>query len=483
MSKRVERFRHRRARLDKRVGDIPPPIADAELVQDILYQEIDWSLIDSVAIKMPVFNDVDVVVTDEDVDRCLSDLDSAFTRQKYDALFEGVKDTLIDQLLRPLNLSRSDLMEGDREFVYKDVKNQYRKGFDSTRKEVKKKATNSDGTTTDGFTDEHHGPNVKMEVDHVIPLKELHEQGGFMLNPEEKEALGNDPNNLVLTTQDNNRKKGDRRLEDQGFDGKQTRHTIKKTDSVKDQIPKGLDFAQRAAEDGVKTGNKQGQQQALAFLVSELIWAVFAEVKDVFENGWKRGDYNANWLESLRKRLNRVMRYLLNRWKGIAASFGTGWLSGFLSATITALLNMFVRTSKNMVRIIREGFVSIMKAIKVLLFPPEGMSLSQAAHEATKIFATGLVVTGGILAGEAIAGKLPMFGDILGPVLGGLISGLGSLFVVFMLDKLDLFGVNFDERHAFIMGTLEGRISEATREIEDIEAELERIIFAPPPTG
>ena len=482
MSKRVERFRHRRARLDKRVGDVPPPLVDAELVQDILHQEIDWSMIDSVAIKMPVFNDV--VVTDEDVDRCLSDLDRAFTRQKYDALFEGVKDTLIDQILIPLKLSRSDLMQTDRKFVYEDVKDDYRKGFDSTRKAAREKAMNEDGTTTDGYTGERRDPNEKMELDHVIPLKELHEKGGFMLNPEEKKALGNDPDNLVYTEEKINRKKGDRPLEDQGLDGRRTRHIKKKADkSVEKQIPKGLDFAQRAAGDGIKTGNRQGQQQALAFIVSELISAVFAEVKDVFENGWKGGDYNASWLENLKKRLKRVKRYLLNRWKGIAESFGTGWFSGFLSATITALLNMFVRTSKNMVRIIREGFLSIMKAIKVLLFPPEGMSLRQAAHEATKVLATGLVVTGGIVVGEGIATNLPILGSIIGPVLGGLISGLGSLFVIFMLDKLDLFGVNFDERHAFIMGTLKDRISDATREIEDIAVEAERIVFAIPPTG
>ena len=270
------------------------------------------------------------------------------------------------------------------------------------------------------------------------------------------------------------RSKGSDRLEDQpDLDRKRTMDIAKKADNaIEPQIPKGLDFAQRAAADGVKTGNRQGLQQALALLVSELISAVFAEVKDVFANGWKSGDYNASWLESLKKRLNRIGRYLFDRWKDVAAAFGTGWLSGFLSATITALLNMFVRTSKNMVRIIREGFLSIIKAIKVLLFPPEGMNLRQATHEATKVFTTGLVVTGGILAGEAIAGRLPL-GDVLGPVLGGLISGLGSLFVVYMLDKLDLFGVNSDERHAFIIGTLEDRIADATRKIENIAAESE----------
>ena len=482
MTKRVERFRSRRARLDSRVGDLPPPIADAELVQGMLSQEIDWSLIDSISLKVPVFNDV--VVTDEEVTRCLSDLDSAFTRQKYDALFEGVKDTLIDQLLRPFKLSRSDLMEIDRQFVLGDVQRDYRRGSGSTRKLMMAKATNPDGTIKDRYTGESHDPTEKMEMDHWMPIKELHDQGGFMLDSGEKEALGNDPKNLAITTRSNNRKKGARSPKDLDHDKRRTRHI----GNVEDQIPKGLDFARRAAKDGVKTGNMQGLQQAVALLVSELISAVFAEVKDVFENGWKDKKYDASWLEILRKRLKRIGRHLLNRWKNVAEAFGTGWLSGFLSAIITALINMFVRTSKNVVRIIREGFLSIMKAIKVLLFPPEGMNLHQAAHEATKVFATGLVVTGGILAGDHIANLLPMFGDVLGPILGGLISGLGSLFVVFMLDKLDLFGVNFDERHAFIMGSLEGRISEITREIEDMAAESERIkseriIFASQPTG
>ena len=481
MTKRVERFRSRRARLDSRVGDLPPPIANADLVQGILSQEIDWSLIDSVALKVPAFNDV--VVTDEEVTRCLSDLDSAFSRQKYDALFEGVKDTLIDQLLRPVGLSRSNL-DGKLEEEMKYKKSDY--DHNGIRGKLIKERMNPDGTMTDKYTGKDGDPS-KMDLDHVISTKDLHEKfDGHLLYPEEKKEWAKDPDNLEFTDRYINRKKGAHPLKDQDLDGRRTwRIENKAKESVENKMPKGFDRIRRAADIyGINAGTEQGKQQALALIVSELISAVFAEAKDVFANGWKGGDYNAGWLESLRKRLKRIGRHLLNRWKDVAAAFGTGWLSGFLSATIFALLRMFGGTWKNMRRIIREGFVSIMKAIKVLLFPPEGMSLHQAAHEATKIVATGLVVSGGILAGEAMAAPIPPpFRNVIAPVLGGLISGLGSLFVVFMLDKLDLFGVNFDERHAFIMGTLEGRISETTREIEDMVAESERIIFASQPTG
>lgn len=64
------------------------------------------------------------------------------------------------------------------------------------------------------------------------------------------------------------------------------------------------------------------------------------------------------------------------------------------------------------------------------------------------------------------------FAETISIVLAGLITGLGSLFVVFMLDKLDLFGINEKEHHEFIMGILEPRI---TMNIERSEAIIARL--------
>lgn len=477
MTERSERFRARRARLESGDGKTVPPLADAELVGNMLSQAIDWAQIDSVAVKPPVF---DCEVTDEEVAQCLSELDQALTRQKYDVLFDGVKDTLIDQLLRPLHLSRSQLAEdGDRKFEYKDVEAEYRKG--SARYSQEKEKMMADGKLKDEYTGKMIPPG-QAELDHIIPLKKLHERGGFMLTDEEKKNLGNDPDNLAFTDWSINRSKGATPLKDQkNLDRRRTRHLDERAErSVSRQIPKGMEFAKRAAGDGVKMGTLQALQQSLSFLISELISAVFSEVKDALltlDRGRKSGSKDLTWPEnlnawlmSLTKRLDRIKSRLLSRWQDLVAALGTGWLSGFLSATITAVLNMFVQTGRNMVRIIREGFLSIMRAVAVLINPPEGMGPREAAHEASKVLTTGLVVTGGILAGEAIANVWSSFpfGNIFASVLGGLISGLGSLFVVFMLDKLDIFGVMFEERHAFIMGSLEGRISEATRGIDDI---------------
>lgn len=488
MTERAERFRSRRRMLESRAVPAPLSVFDDGLVQSLLSQDVDLGLIESVVLKEP-----DLEVTDEDVRRCLSDLDKSYSREKYRALFDGVKETLIDQSLgAAFRLSRADLMGSDRKFKYEDVKKDYGSGFDTTRERLKKERQNPDGTIPDAYNTGKDLGRDEVDLDHTVSKKELHDgMGLFMGTPEERKKAANDPANLHFTDKSNNRSKKSDPLEgwEASQPGKTDRRRTKPADKrarkrIEEEHSIGPgEIARRGMKDGLKVGARQGRQQALARLLSEVISAVFDEVKDVFENGWKGGKYDLKWLDVLKERLDRVMGDILAKWKDVAVAFGTGWLSGFLSATVTALLNMFVRTGKNIVRVIREGFMSIVNAIKVLLRPPDNMNLGEAAHEASKVFATGLAVTGGILAGEAIEEWLTgvPFADLLASVLGGLVSGLGSLFVVFMLDKLDLFGVSADERHAFIMGKLEDRMEGIAAELGLVEPQGSRLPPSLPP--
>ena len=299
MTKRVERFRSRRARLDSRVGDLPPPIADADLVQGMLSQEIDWSLIDSLAIKAPAFNDV--VVTDEEVTRCLSDLDNAFSRQKYDALFEGVKDTLIDQLLRSAKLYPVLKDKKFKDLDFKDLDDKFisENKYDSNdyahgqpfRNEVMKERKNPDGTITDAFSGKHYGASSgkhydassgkhydrsQVDLHHVISKEEFHnEYDGHLLYPEEREAWAKERGNVVFIDQSTNKSIGSGSSTGHG-DGRRINPAEKRGRDISEKYrPKGLDRVRRAADIyGIKAGTRQGLQQSLALLVSELISAV-----------------------------------------------------------------------------------------------------------------------------------------------------------------------------------------------------------------
>ncbi|TBR38462.1 hypothetical protein CBF23_012255 [Marinomonas agarivorans] len=493
MSSRSERYKQRKnvRNAYKETAHIKE-LSNSAPVGRLLDQEPDTEFVERVLKKdVPIYN---LRVSQEEVTESLELLDRQFTKDKYDTLFESSRDVLIDQLLDPLKLSRSDLANVDRDFKYD--RDDYTKSpstvggdgisFDAQKKQTRDKATTSDGKIRDVNTGLYHDAS-EMDLDHNKPLKSFHDEGGFMLTDAEKRQFGSDPDNHDFTHRSINRSKGDQDHKD--FVDKSGNDDIDKRRSnaahergekaaekyvPSSKVEKTVFVAKRAAEDGVKVGAAQGLQQALGALISEFIYASYSEVKDILDNGWKNGKYDVSWVDALVTRLNNIKSKLLSKWKNVVEAFATGALSGFFSAIITALINMFDRTGKNIVRLIREGFMSLMKALKTFIFPPEGLTPKQAAHEATKVLATGLVVSGSILAGEAIATMLNgiPFADTISMVLTGMISGLGSLFVVFMIDKLDLLGVNKNERHDFIMGKLESRIE---LNVEKIEASIQRL--------
>jgi hypothetical protein len=180
----------------------------------------------------------------------------------------------------------------------------------------------------------------------------------------------------------------------------------------------------------------------------------------------------------LKERLSRIARRIAAKWKAACAAFRDGFISGFLSNLVTVVINMFVRTGKRIVRVIREGFFSLLKAIKMLCFPPDGMTFTQAAHEASKLIATGLAVIGGIAVEQHIdnmikaAPWLEPFADILTTVLVGGLTGLATTFIVYAIDKIDIFKVNAQERHEFVMNRIETSLDKLFAEGDAFIGEL-----------
>ena len=492
MSNRSERYKQRKAiRNSFKDKSHVKELSNSDAVKDLLAQKVDFDFVErALDSDKPAYN---LEVSEAEVLESLSTLDKHYNKDKYDVLFESSKEVLIDQLLSPLKLSRSDVQGVDRKFEYRRedyVSSPKTVGgdgvsFDTQKKRGKQLATNSDNQIKDVNTGKFHHAS-EMDYDHKNPLKSMHDSGGFMLSDVEKRQLGADSDNLNFTHNSINRAKGSQdhkefvdKSNNADLDKRRTNAVHKQGQKAAEKyipsgkVDKAIFVAKRGAQDGIKTGAKQGLQVAMGSLLSEFISATFSEVKDIFDNGWKNGQYDISWIEAFALRMNNIKTKLLSKWKDLVAAFATGAISGFFSAIITALANMFRRTGENIVRLIREGFVSLTKAIKTLISPPEGMTLKQAGHEASKVLASGLVVSGGILVGEILAKGLNIpFADTISMVLTGLISGLGSLFVVYMLDKLDLFGVVESERHEFIIGKLEPRM---TLSIERAEAVIERL--------
>jgi len=222
---------------------------------------------------------------------------------------------------------------------------------------------------------------------------------------------------------------------------------------------------------GAKEGAKMGLQQAVGIVLKELTESIFDEISDIYHNGFKdENKIGETFFIVLKERLLKIGNRILSKWEDVVKAFGDGFFSGFLSNLVTVIINMFVTTGKRVVRIIREGFFSLLKALKLLIFPPENMTIKEAAHEATKLIVAALAISGGILLEqymEILLKSMP-FADMISTVIIGIITGLATSLLVYLIDKLDLFGVEKEKLDEYIISKLDEMTEDSFENIEAI---------------
>lgn len=212
-----------------------------------------------------------------------------------------------------------------------------------------------------------------------------------------------------------------------------------RNEQIKKQIKKQ---GKEVVSTGITEGLKMGLQQAIGLIMTEFFTAIFDEIIDIYNNGFYNNSISdERILNVLKERCYRIGKRLLSRWKDVAIAFKDGLISGFISNLITVFANSMHTTFKRLNRIIREGIYSILKAIKIVLYPPENISTDEVFHEAKKIIASGIVISLGIIAEEYVSKLIdatPMlkpFDEIITSIFIGTITGLSVTYVVYYLDK------------------------------------------------
>lgn len=262
--------------------------------------------------------------------------------------------------------------------------------------------------------------------------------------------------NLVLTDKSLNRSKGEHSLEDFAQttnDGvtnadrfeldKQSCATAQNRADQHLNSSINKDLLRKQGAELLQTGGKQaalmGLRQSLGLLLTELVNGLFNEFKVLIKAGVEAGK---TLFEEIKERLERVIASVVKKVPAAASQAIQGGVSGFMSNLITFLINNFLSTAKRFVTIIREGLLGLVKAFKMIMFPPKGMTTSEALQEGLKVL-TAVVVTGvGFLLQESVATflkTLPFLlpiADIVSGVLVGIMTGLLSAFLAYQLDNV-----------------------------------------------
>lgn len=427
-------------------------------------------------------------------------LDTRLDEEALGALTASCRRAVIDAIVRPLGLGRlvarfdrtgggvltphnadaarlgrldgSELANQERlgsfhsrraeEYAHKD----YEGGFAAMRKErFKDPAPLHDAYAPDRELQR----DGSTHLDHVIPAKQIHEDRdvNFFLTREEKRALANSEENLAFTNSALNQSKGDAKpsewMDKERADGatnlehyradraEGTRLEQRAEAHIAETLlsPRAKYYLAETAKAGAEDALKVGLQQAIGAVLVELAMGLFDEVSDLVRNGRQHDSL----LHEFVRRAKRVGERVLESWRSVVEAFKQGALAGLLSAIVTAVINSIVTTGKRAIRIIREGVLSMLRAVRLLASPPAGMDSLQASHEASKLIAAAVAVSAGIAVEEAVEKSIVAAVPFLAPVAPvvsvvtvGLATGLSSVLLVAALDRVDFFGAVARER-------------------------------------
>lgn len=516
-------------------------ISNSDISSELMNGEIDLNYINrtnNLLEKKYTFS-LDLEVSEDEVTDLLTMLEAEFNAEKFGDLANACKRDVIKSIITPFGLGslvgrfdknggNVDTINNVRAGIYAtkiekdkfDNQESYNSDSYHSHENYKKKnaevsATKKNGELKDSYTGGRVERNAKIDLDHTIAAKEIHEDSGRVLSELSGEDLANADSNLNPTDRSINRSMKEKSVDEYNLydENKKSEYLerkknlsekselsekeqkeLNKLNKLEEYSPekaKKLDekarseynnkinkeyytskkFIKNTVSTGVNEGFKMGFQQALGVVFVEFFESVFDEIQDIYKNSFAAD--NKSFLENLRFRLMKIAKRVAGKWKDAVNVFKEGFISGFLSNMVTVIINAFVRTGKRVVRIIREGFFSLLKAVKILCFPPEGMTRIEAAHEASKLIATGLVVVGGVLGEEAVEGLissvpiLAPFANILSNMVVGAIIGLLTTFIVYYIDKVDFLKVNSKEKHAFMMEKMETEIVELEDELQN----------------
>ncbi|MBQ9206303.1 MAG: hypothetical protein IJ158_06265 [Treponema sp.] len=308
------------------------------------------------------------------------------------------------------------------------------------------------------FTDEYTGktnlgflgksknaPSEKnANLDHIISAKSIHDDAGRVLAGIDGKDLANSPDNFAWTNEKLNKSMGADEIPDYIAAHPELDETTKKNMLAHyKKAKKAYDakinrvyytskkFWKDTGKAAAKLGLSMGLRQALGLVFTE-IWFT---VKDAIITCKKDGK---SLFEEIAKAVKQGLKNAKKKFREVWDTFIEGAVAGVLSSLVTTLANIFFTTAKNIIKIIRETFASLVQASKILFINPDCYALGDRFVAAAKVIATGASVVAASMVNELLRktplAGIPVVGDIVPTFCSVLVSGIMSCSFLYLLD-------------------------------------------------
>ena len=392
------------------------------------------------------------------------------------------------------------------------------------------KAKQAAGTLHDPYRNTMMGAHEQRNLDHVISAKEIHADAGRVLAGLDGVELANKSSNLqttqetvnkskwqtpitgylqklpgLITTHENTLAKDRERLTKLPRETPQQQHqarkledTIRKTESKVNEL-KAIDpeaMLKRDAEarapyeqqihhsyytsskflhqtTGVAgmAGLAMGTRQMLGMVMAE-VWFELREQLPVLLGKLKHKFSFEAFVDSITLSLKGIWQRVQARFSAFLMAFKGGVFAGVLGSLTTTLFNIFATTQKMAIKIIREIWGQLVKAIKLMIFNPDQLGFVELCQAVTSLLSVGAATVVGTLAYTQL---LPFCGFPFGGELAAFASALVTGVVTL--------GLNYFLLHSEMARKLWAYIESLTphagtvREFQAINAELDRYLL------
>ncbi len=462
-------------------------VRTAAPIQLEIDNDLSWATIVNMARKAEVrkanYSDF---LTDEEIINCAKAVfDMRLTlNEEYSAkMVDELRDNFLQSLIGPFGLSLQMLRAFDGGAIptvhnanegiiphdtdgekLKDYQSKYERDNYAPQHEMnkqRKERFNDSEPIMDGYTGKELNRDGRSHIEHVVSASELHDDdlARLFLNADKRKELVNSEENLIWANGSLNQSKSDKDLME--WMNARSKKDPSKTNAQYYEVDteKAKEVYQRAQMNKKKavyqamgkevmvqcgkTSIKMGFRKALGYILYEFARDVFVETKDVLH---KKKQQAIHLKDEFTSRFKKIVKNIAGKWKEIIKQFFDGAIAGFFSELIIFIINQFVTTMKRMVRIIKEGFMSLIGMIRFVVNPPKDLLKEEVYQQCLKMGTTILVTSGGILLEEVVEKFLlsnvvtAPLATFLAPVLTGLVTGLVLSVIMYGLDKLDLFG-------------------------------------------
>lgn len=308
-----------------------------------------------------------------------------------------------------------------------------------------------EGSLADAYTREKIARDGKSDLDHVVSAKEIHHDRGRVLAGIAGTDLANCEGNLQATNPHTNRTKkassmdsfldkyGDEYTEDQKSNMHQIDHAARK--SYDSKLAKAYYTSPRFVRDlTVAAGNvsvRMGARQALGLVFAEMWFAVKEEFQNVGDR-FDLGDFFTSLGRGIKLGFERAKR----KYDELFSRFLNGAVAGALASLTTTICNFFFSTAKNVVRIIRQSYASLVEAGKVLFINPDNYTFGDRMRAVVKVLSTGASIVVGVIVSDAVGktgiASIPVLGEVVQTFCGTFVTGIMSCTLLYFFDRSEI---------------------------------------------